>query len=82
MSAIKFIFVAIGSVALLVGSFFLFVQSMSYVANPKANTLLYVTNILNDSSLQANVRVNGVELVADVAITNEQQAKGLLSETK
>ncbi|MGI8832566.1 MAG: hypothetical protein ACR2IS_08015 [Nitrososphaeraceae archaeon] len=32
---------------------------------------------MNYSSLQARIRVNGVELVADLTITYEQQAKGL-----
>ncbi len=52
MSAIKSIFV---TVALLVGSFFLFVQSISYAAMQNHNPL-YVTIILNYSSLQAKAR--------------------------
>jgi hypothetical protein len=55
MSAIKSIFVTIESVALLVGSFFLFVQSISYAAMQTHNPL-NVTIILNYSSLQAKAR--------------------------
>jgi hypothetical protein len=55
MSAIKSIFVTIGPVALLVGSFFLFVQSISYAAMQNHNPL-DVTIILNYSSLQAKAR--------------------------
>jgi hypothetical protein len=55
MSAIKSIFVTIGPVALLVGSFFVLVQSISYAAMQNHNPL-YVTIILNYSSLQAKAR--------------------------
>jgi hypothetical protein len=55
MTAIKSIFVTIESVALLVGSFFLFVQSISYAAMHTHNPL-NVTIILNYSSLQAKAR--------------------------
>lgn len=59
-----------------VGSFFSVEQpkSREVYAN---DSLLFVTGNLDDHLAEAKITVNGFEILADVAITNEEQTKGL-----
>jgi uncharacterized protein len=76
MNNAKSIFVMSGLCVLMVG-FLSFEQPLFHIAYGIENTLLPSIVDPNDQPIKARIVVNGFEVLADVAITDEDQIKGL-----
>lgn len=76
MNNAKSIFVMSGLCVLMVG-FLSFEQPLFHMAYSIKNTFLTPIVDPNDQPIKARIVVNGFEILADVAITDEDQIKGL-----
>jgi uncharacterized membrane protein (UPF0127 family) len=76
MSNVKPIFVMSGLFVLMAG-FFLFEPPLFHMAYAVNNTFLPPIVDPNDQPIKARIAVNGFAILADVAITEEDQIKGL-----
>jgi uncharacterized protein len=76
MSNVKSIFVMSGLFVLMAG-FFLFEPPLFHMAYAVNNTFLPPIVDPNDQPIKARIAVNGFAILADVAITEEDQIKGL-----
>ena len=76
MSNVKSIFVMSGLFVLMAG-FFLFEPPLFHMAYAVNNTFLPPIVDPNDQPIKARIAVNGFAILADVAITDEDQIKGL-----
>jgi uncharacterized membrane protein (UPF0127 family) len=74
MKAVKFVLMASWLFALLVGSLFPLIQSISCPIYTEASSLGYALAIQNN---EIKVSISGFEILADIAISTQEKAKGL-----